>query len=251
MTSRERLTAAARGWPVDYAPWFAWSPDTPERTALDFAKACNPDAVVVESAIDAQQILAENTDVAVLVEVLNPFGAALEAGVNLNTEYEAGREHGEALFSAYAAGVESSLMAAIESGADGVLYRLIGAEPELSSPMQFGGRFLEHERELLSTVEGARFNVVYVEGSDAYLDFLSDLPASAFGWDDVATSLPVQEVRRLTQGAVACGLLGDPRSLWEEMLGIGIIFSAKVDSLVESEFTATKHLMEELTTIYV
>ena len=239
MNSRERLVAMARGGDVDRAPWFAWSGGASAKQALDFAKSFSPDAIVVSSAIRAEQALQEldENGPAVLVEVGNPFGEALQSGVDLNEEFAKGPESGDEAFSAFVEGVGSSLHAALESGADGVLYRVFGAEPSLSTPMQFGGHYLERERELLQSISDARFNVVYIEGGDeVFLDVVSDLPAHALGWDEQRSHIPPSEVRKMREGALACGLFSDVRKLWEEFGGKGLIISGRVDDLSEFDF---------------
>ena len=56
------------------------------------------------------------------------------------------------------------------------------AVPDSTTPMQYGGHFLEIDRRLLSS--DALFNVIFVQGpSEPYAVFVSDLPAQAFAWD--------------------------------------------------------------------
>ncbi|MBA3726258.1 MAG: hypothetical protein H0W86_07335 [Armatimonadetes bacterium] len=247
MDSRERLVAAARGGAGDRAPWFAWSPATSARTATDFAKKWKPDAVVVESAIDCGQVLAEAPDVAVLVEVGNPFGEAMQAGVDLNEEFSRGPIDGSSAFGAYSQGVASSLQAALRGGADGVLYRLFGADPGLSSPMQFGGFYLEKERELLQSIADARLNVLYVEGGEEmFLDVLADLPAQAFSWDEGRSHISPHEVRKVRKGALACGLESDHRKLWDDFGGTGLIFCGQVSDLSEYDFSVVSEAAQDL-----
>ena len=247
MDSRERLVAAVRGGPVDRAPWFAWSPQTSAASAIAFGKQWSPDAVVVRSAIDAEQVLAQLPEAAVLVEVGNPFGEALQGGVDLTAEFAKGPDAGSSAFLAYSEGVASSLQAALRCGADGVLYRLFGAEPSLSSPMQFGGFFLEQEKDLLSTVADARLNVLYVEGGEGvFLDVLADLPAQAFGWDEDRSNVSPAQVRKARKGALACGLDSDFRKLWDEFEGKGLIFSGKVPDIAEYNFKLISEAVDDL-----
>ena len=76
--------------------------------------------------------LLQQTRAAVLVEVDNPFGRALQEGIDLNAEFEKGPEEGDAAFGEYVTETRQALARALESGADGVLYRVFGAEPTLA-----------------------------------------------------------------------------------------------------------------------
>jgi hypothetical protein len=247
MTSRERLAAATRGGIVDRAPWFAWAPATSAHSALVFARSCGPDAVVVESAIDAQQFMADYADAAVLVEVQNPYAEARGAGIDLQKEFDADPDNGESLLRAYSAGVESGLAAALESGSDGVLYRLQGAAPGASSPMQYGGRLLERDRELLQLLRDTRLSVLWIEEEGAYIDFLADLPAHALGWDD--EMITCTEVRKVRPGALACSIQ-DPAAAWEALMGVGVVIAGKMN-LEDPRLASMSQTCENLTTYYV
>lgn len=193
----------------------------------------------MRSADEVASVIAAATDTVVLVEVGNPFGAALLNDVDLNVEFDVGPQAGGEAFESYVAETESALTAALESGADGVLYRLFGAEPLLSTPMQFGGFYLEKERELLAGIGDARLNVLYVEGGEGlYLDVVADLQAHAMGWDEDRSAIPATEVREMRRGALACGLLSeDPLRLFRSIGGSGLILSGKVEDLSSVDFS--------------
>ena len=100
--------------------------------------------------------------------------------------------------------VRASIERAIEHGADGILYQLYGAEPGHCSPMQYGGHFLDRDRELLGEITDATANVLFVVGGEGtYLDFLSDLPAHVFAWDSLSTGVSVADIRAMRNGALA------------------------------------------------
>lgn len=223
---------------MDRIPWFAWSPGTPAEIAVDFYRRWQPDAVVVSSSEDVGEVMAAAPGVAVLVEVGNPFGAALMKAVDLNAEFEKGPQDGETAFGTYLDDTQRLLDGAMQSGADGVLYRLFGAEPSLSTPMQFGGLYLEHERELLAGIQQARVNIMYAEGGEGlYLDVISDLPAHALAWDEDRSLITPQQARTVRRGALACGLLSeDPMRLYRDIGGSGLILSGKVDDLLSFNF---------------
>jgi len=227
---RERLIAASRGGAADRAPWFAWFPQTSYIELLEFAREYKPDALITPSNDDATSLIDElgSDGPAVLFETMNPYGLALVDDIDLNAVIEVDPSEGDVLQTKYVKQISETLEWAIDAGCDGAFYRLIGAAPKWSTPMQYGGNHLERDRELLESISEARFNVVYVEGGDGvYLDFVSDLPASAFAWNERESGIPPSEVRNLRMGTLACGLHGDRTSLWEEFNGMGIVFFAE------------------------
>lgn len=239
MNSRERLTAIARGGPVDRAAWFTWVPNASYSELLHLAREYAPDGLVTSSMESAKLLLEELglDGPAVLFEVMNPFGLALQDEINLNSSIQADPSEAYVLHSKYATEVADSMEWALSAGCDGVFYRLVGAAPEWSTPMQYGGHHLESDRELLGTVRDARFNTLYVEGGEGvYLDFVSDLPASAFAWDEMASGVDYKEVRKLRDGALACGLMQDRSSIWADMNYTGVVFFAKCS--FDDEFDA-------------
>lgn|GEM_PF-707897 len=223
MTHRERLVAAARGGPVDRPPWFVWDAADPEAFLANHA----PDTVVARSAEEAKRLLgsAGEDGPAVLVEVLNPLGLALREGENPNRLLnDPDAATGE--LDRWVERCREALSVALEGGADGVLYRLRGAEPPHSTPMEFGGFHLERERDLLSEISDARFNVLLADGGEeTYLDFLTDLPAHAFAWDESEVPFTARQVREMRPGALACGLYGDLSKTWSDLGGVGVVFA--------------------------
>lgn len=142
---------------------------------------------------------------AVLADIANPFQAGFYAALRMAPK-EAG-----SLLDAAVDSVRSFMKLALDAGADGIFYRLNGATSRESTPMQYGGHFLEHDRKLLEEVKGAPLNVLYVVGGeeDVYLDFVSDLPARLFAWDSVATGMDSATIRTMRDGAQASA---DPAS---------------------------------------
>ena len=87
--------------------------------------------------------------------------------------------------------------------AQGVFYRLDGAYPSASTPMEYGGHYLEVDRDVLSSIQNS-FVIVFVEGEgEVYFDFVSDLPADAMGWDADRNPIDLNEARRHRAGALA------------------------------------------------
>jgi len=185
--------AAARGGEVDQKPVIGWPVSDPAS-----------DAVVVDISQVAGQI---DGDRAVLVEVTNPFfrvGSSLKE-LHRTEPAEAARRLDRAVEH-----VRAEIAAAMDVGADGILYRLHGASAAHSTPMEYGGHYLERDREILSEIGDARLNVLFLVGDeDLYFDFVSDLPAHVLAWDREATGLSLATVRELRTGALASS---DPES---------------------------------------
>jgi hypothetical protein len=193
LTGRERLVAAARGGEVDRRPVLAWPFGDPEADAVVFHTDSGPKAI------------AEAGDRAGLVEVLNPFGLALQREILLNDLLRDTPELGDRVLEGLVGEVRDHIQVALHGGADGVLYRLHGARGLHCTPMQYGGHYLERDRELLSEITDARLNVVFVVGGDdAYLDFVSDLPAHLFAWDSKSSLIRPEQVRSMREGALCC-----------------------------------------------
>lgn len=74
----------------------------------------------------------------------------------------------------------SEALRAMTRGAEAILYRISVARPEAVSPMEYGGRFLEHDRALLESANVP--TVVLVSGPEAYLDILAALPCTVIAW---------------------------------------------------------------------
>lgn len=196
MTSRERLTAALCGGEVDRRP------------IVSFAVGA-ADAYVVPPG--SLRSVARRGDEALLAEVPSPLGLARAEGVDLNAALAADPAQGSDLQARYAARVRTLLDDCFARGADGVFYRLVGACPAESTPMEYGGHHLETDRELLAGLTNAVCNIVFIEGAEPYLEFVSDLPGHALGWDVERCSTRPDEIRALRGGALA--LTGDAGDL--------------------------------------
>lgn len=198
MTSRERLVAAARGGEVDRRPVVSW-PYWKEASDL---RHFNHETL-------PEHIDHSDQDVS-LVEVTNPFGLALQRDMDLNKMLKDDPTAGNRVLGELIDVTKRDIDTAFEIGADGIIYRLYGARAHHCTPMQYGGFYLEKDRELLEDVKDALFNIIFVVGEeDVYLDFVSDLPAHAFAWDYKESRIPVSEVRKMRPGAL---MSEDPES---------------------------------------
>jgi hypothetical protein len=184
VTSRERLIAAARGGEVDQRPVVSFEPGA--------------DAIIVEP---GQVSNYAGKDAAVLARVVSPLGRAnKELVATLHQDIEKGAQEVERL----ADETKGEMLQALANGADGIFYELDGAYPSVTTPMEYGGHFLELDRRLLTEVEQATFNLLYVCGeNEPYIDFVCDLPAHAFAWDP-RSGVTKEYVRQMRQGALAC-----------------------------------------------
>ncbi|MGE0001506.1 MAG: hypothetical protein AB7T05_05495 [Fimbriimonadaceae bacterium] len=70
-------------------------------------------------------------------------------------------------------------------GAEAILYRISVARLGAVSPMEYGGRFLEHDRALLESAGVP--TVVLVSGPGAYLDIIAALPCTVIAWRQAET----------------------------------------------------------------
>lgn len=191
MTGRERLVAKSRGGEVDQPVTLAW----PASSDASDASVVAPDRLATSL---------PSEDRAVLAEVVNPFGLALARDLDLNELLDQDPARGGEILDGLVQETRNTIAMALAAGADGVLYRLHGACPSHCSPMQYGGHYLERDRELLSEIADARLNVLFVVADEEpYLDFVSDLPAHFFGWDDRASGVSAVEGRAIRGGAVA------------------------------------------------
>jgi hypothetical protein len=138
------------------------------------------------------------------VPVKNPFGLAQEEGIDARALLETRPSEADEALSRLKGLAATNLAAVWKDGADGAVYLLYGATAPESTPMEYGGHWLETDRSLLQSAPCAV--LVYVVGSEEpYIDFVSDLPGQLFGFDP--HGFPVDEARKLRGGPFA---LADP-----------------------------------------
>jgi hypothetical protein len=183
MTPRERVMAVVNGEQVDRKPVIAW-PGSGES--------------------DVHVGIPEPNDERLcLIEVPNPCGQAYLAQSDLSGMIRESLLDGSAALEDATRKVHHGIEKSRDLGADGIIYELFGADPSFSSPMEYGGHFLEVDREILSAYE-KRFRVIFlVGGQEAFLDFVSDLPGEIFAWDVKGTGVSVAEMRKLRKGVLA------------------------------------------------
>lgn len=190
MTSLERVRAAAAGQPLDRKPVLIYG--DPELSDM-----------VVCAVDDVVPARAEHPNQAVLVEVASPFARAAAAGQDIYALLHADPVAGATQLAEYAEQVRDEAALALKAGADGIWYHMEGADASQSTPMQYGGHFLELDRELLAGFGKEAINVVAVIGAEPYLDFVCDLPADFFAWQADISNVDVATVRAIRPGGLA------------------------------------------------
>ena len=165
----------------------------PDRTpVIAFGRSEGADAVCVPV-----REIQRDADTAILAIVESPLARAIRHGVPLVQQLSA-QDHTE--FDRLKKETREEIGAATTNGADGIVYVIDGASPAHTTPMEYGGFFLETDRTLLTEIADAPFNLIYVASeSDPYIDFVSDLPAHGFAW---RADVGLAEVRALRSGAI-------------------------------------------------
>jgi len=178
-------------------------PDTRPSVLWPGGSRVSDDAAVLLPGDSVSEHRTKAPERAILRQVFSPFGIALAEGENLAEAFRESPGAGEPRLEARFERARAEIAAALEAGADGILYALFGASPDRCTPMEYGGHFLERDRQLLQDAADARFVLLFVVGSEGtYLDLASDLPAHAFGWDVEASGFPVAEMRKWRPGAL-------------------------------------------------
>lgn len=160
-----------------------------------------PSGVVVRA---LNQALIRDPETLLLAEIPNPFGLAQSQGIDVNRLVRENPAEGGRELDRLTAETRAAINDAFARGADGILYRLHGANPEWCTPMQYGGFHLDRDRDLLESTSKGQFNILFVVGDkDVYFDFVSDLPAHAFAWDSVTTGVSCAQMRTIRRGLLA------------------------------------------------
>lgn len=184
MTSRQRLLTVVQG-------------GTPDQTPV-----IGVDALLVP--MDRiESTLKSNPDQITLATVPSPLTLARKQNLDIFTELQSDPIKGNETLDKLCLTVQIQMNDALGAGAEGICYMIDGAFPDASTPMQYGGFFLERDRELLESISKAPFNLILIAGSqEPYIDFVSDLPAHVFAWDTQSGWTPAQ-VRELRKGTLA------------------------------------------------
>jgi hypothetical protein len=144
-------------------------------------------------------------DQLVLGLIQSPLSVAMFRSLDIVEKLASDPEGGEETLSALSAECKSRVESVKQQGGHGILYFLNGAHPEVTSPMQYGGYFLEVDRELLSHASDMELNILFIAGrdEDIYLDVVGDLPPPVVGWDNATITIPVDQARQSIQRKIA------------------------------------------------
>lgn len=187
MTGRERMIAAASGLPTEIRASVANDCQIVPVDRIRSAKESNPDLLT-------------------LALVHSPLSRALRNNIAIYDLIQADPITGNEKLDELCLATQARATDALGQGADGVCYLIEGASPKDSTPMQYGGHFLERDRELLESFATAKFNLLVIaDTEEPYIDFVSDLAAQAFAWDS-SSNWTVSQVRELRPGALATDL---------------------------------------------
>jgi hypothetical protein len=193
MRALERMMAALSGELLEERPSMVWSSSPGHRAD-----------VVTTASVELRHALKTHPDQLVLVEVHSPLGLAIRRDIDLVSMLQNDLEFGAAKLEELKTEVSWAIVSALEEGAHGVFYRLDGAHPRVCTPMQYGGHFLEIDRELLSLATEANFNLVYIEGEgEVYFDFVADLPCHAFSWSNAHNDINIHVAKTMTSARIA------------------------------------------------
>lgn len=185
MTGRELLAQIQVG-EVGRKPVIAWGFSHPQA-----------DAVVLDS-------FSPQDDSVVMVRVDSPLTKQSTRDLNLNALLHGDPEAGNQVLDDLVLETLEEGKQALNDGADGIAYVIDGAYPGGSTPMQFGGYYLERDREILDQLSNASFNLVFIEGGEeTYLDSVSDLAANAIGWRIAESGFTKDMMRELRCGPIA------------------------------------------------
>ena len=156
------------------------------------------DGVIVD-----EKDLGSATRQAVFCRVQNPFGRSARAELDINALLKENPGEGASAIQKFASEARDEIDHVLKAGANGIFYMLSGACAAECSPMQYGGHFLEVDREILAGTPDGSFDILYVCGdSELYIDIVSDLPAQAIAWNSSA-GVQISEVREMWPRAVA------------------------------------------------
>lgn len=189
---------------IDKKSLIIWCRHSDLNSILEIHKTIAPFAIVVNDSDIVKQLRMKKkqNDTKILYEVTSPLGNAINNHFELTQALSNNPSSSDVILQKYKQETEYEIQQAIQLGTDGIFYRLIGAEPCHTTPMQYGGFYLEIDRELLGIAKNLTNNVLYVEGKeDSYLDFVHDLPAQILAWE--SASWDIEKVEQVHRGPLA------------------------------------------------
>lgn len=190
MTSKERLFAILDGRPVDQRP----------RISLGHASnTCDAWAVPLA---DLDKHVNEEQTYGIFALIDSPITKSIERNMDVFQTLQKDPHAGNQILQSLVEETEREVRIALDSGVFGILYRIEGAHPNFCTPMQYGGHFLELDRQILETAQRATCSAIWIEGGpDAYLDSVTDLPTTILGFRSGSGDL--NWIRQVRKGLIA------------------------------------------------
>lgn len=154
---------------------------------------------IVTNQVSLNHAIATHNGQLVLCEVHSPLGRIVRSQPQLlDTLRETPADAEDALLD-FANEAKNEIREAFELGAHGIFYRLSGANPKVTTPMEYGGHFLEMDKELMAHASSGLLNVISVEdGPEIYIDAVAEVPGHAIHWDNALNELSIEAVRTMT-----------------------------------------------------
>ena len=124
--------------------------------------------------------------------VLSPLARAIARGLNIIDLLEENPSRGDQVIASLFSETQADI-----SHIDGSLnYVVAGAEPIWTTPMQYGGHFLELDRELIGSRQPA---ITLIGGAETYVDIVSDLAETFLIWNPATNDVNPEEVAKMTR----------------------------------------------------
>jgi hypothetical protein len=124
--------------------------------------------------------------------VLSPLSRALMRGANVISLLDENPAEGDRVI----ASLFSETQAEINEIGGNFNYVVAGAEPNWTTPMQYGGHFLELDRELIGSRRPA---ITLIGGAETYVDIVSDLAETFLIWNTATNDVNPEEVAKMTR----------------------------------------------------
>ena len=136
--------------------------------------------------------------------ILSPFSKAISRSMDIVGLLADSPSEGEAVL----ADLVTQTKVEIAASAESFNYIVAGAEPAFSTPMEYGGHFLELDRELIGDQKPA---ITLVGGSETYIDVVSDLAETYLVWNPEHIKEDPQEVAKMTRARILTQVTNFPR----------------------------------------
>jgi len=124
--------------------------------------------------------------------VASPLTRAISRNLNIVDLLEENPAEGDQILAALVSETQSEL----DLVTGEFNYIVAGAEPEFTTPMQYGGHFLELDRDLIGSHKPA---ITLIGGPETYVDIVSDLAETFLVWNPATNPVSPEEVAKMTR----------------------------------------------------